>query len=105
TGAFSFEIDTTKRTRIIVKAYNFEPEYVTLHKGYNPQQELVVVMSPLNNSTHYVYDDVNVYSNKGDRRETGKITFDTKDLLLSPDPSGGVEGKIKILVGSSNETT
>lgn len=104
-GVFTLSIDSTKRNRIVIKAYNFEPEYVTLHKGYSRINQIQVYMTALNNSAHYTYDEINVYSSKGDRREISKVTFDAKDILLSPDPMGGIEGRIKVLVGSSNETS
>ncbi len=46
-----------------------------------------------------------VISNDKERKETGLITLNSKNSLMLPSTSGGVEGLIKSLVGSNNELT
>lgn len=104
-GEFTIEIDSTRKNRIIVKAIHFEPEYLTLHKGVSSKKEWHVIMSPLNDAFSHELETVDIFSSRMNRGETGKISFDAKDIMLNPNPLGGVEGKINILVGTSNETS
>jgi hypothetical protein len=46
-----------------------------------------------------------IINNQKERTETGLVKINPKDATLLPSATGGVEGLIKILVGSNNELT
>jgi hypothetical protein len=81
------------------------------HAGFNEVQkqfylikgesEFVTVKLTRNSKT---LETVTINDEK-ERRETGLIKIDPKSAVTSPGATGGVEGVIKVLVGSNNELT
>lgn len=97
-GKFTLTLPINEKIRLTISSYGYEPEYKTITLSTpNEVRPLRVQMSQLKT----VLDGVEV---RGIRRiEIGQIVFDADDAGIRPDPTGGIEGMLKVLVGSKNE--
>jgi len=81
------------------------------YSGYNQQQknfylstgETETITIQLTKGS-YMLQEVTV-TNKNERTQSGLIKINPKLAITNPAPIGGIEGMIKILVGSNNELT
>lgn len=96
-GNFELEVPANKALKLTITALGYEPEYKTVTVKDDRPFHINIAMRSLANVL-----DEHVFTRKS-RGEVGKIEFDMENYGLRPDPSGGVEGMLKILVGSKNE--
>lgn len=83
---FSFTGYTTEQRNFYLNDKEEEHVVVRMEKGARVMQEVVV-------------------SDQRDRKEVGLVRINPKNALIIPSPTGGVEGLIKVVVGSNNELT
>ena len=98
-GHYAIQIDERKKTGFRFSLLSFEHEYLNIN---NPKSEESrdIVMTSLNQT-------IGVVDIHGDqsRTEAGTIKIGIDKVENLPSAIGGVEGFLKILVGSNNELT
>lgn len=97
-GVFRLEVPIDERIKLTITAYGYEPEYKTITLTQEGEvRKLRVEMRSLKT----MLEGVEVSATR--RNEIGQIVFNAEDAAIRPDPTGGVEGMLKVLVGSKNE--
>ncbi|HRP90246.1 MAG TPA: TonB-dependent receptor [Edaphocola sp.] len=97
-GFYSITIPAGKKMVIIASAFGFEskPFSVNLKEGE------VAIRNIFLESNGSMLQGVEIKAEKN-RTQTGNITINTKNLDKMPSTIGGIEGQLKVLVGSRNE--
>jgi hypothetical protein len=99
-GHFSIYVSSEKKANIRLSLLGYEPEYISIKPGSGATLNQEIKMKRLSNTI----SEVQVSSDKI-RNEAGSIRVSTKKVDELPSTVGGVEGLLKILVGSNNELT
>ncbi|RYY23672.1 MAG: TonB-dependent receptor, partial [Chitinophagaceae bacterium] len=97
-GTFTITVPVDKAIALVFSyaGYKTEQRNFLLNTG---ERELVTVrMEP--GVTHL---DSVVVTDQRQRREAGLVVLNPKNAINIPSPSGGIEGLIKVIVGSNNE--
>jgi hypothetical protein len=99
-GVFSIKVPADKAFALVFTYSGFKPVQKNFFLSEGEQEKVVIRMEKGANTleTITVTDD-NL------RKETGLTKINPKNALTLPSTIGGVEGLIKILVGSNNELT
>ncbi len=99
-GVYSILIPADKKVplRVTMLGYEAEPFYAKVSFGQ-------VLTKDIRLHTLGIMLDEAVVENKAARRNAGTIDLNTKNIDFMPGPVSGVEGLLKILVGSNNELT
>lgn len=101
TGAFTFEDLPKARVAMKITAIGYENEFQSYTLSEASTKYVTIRMTTLDIPVSSL-EDVIFTENRG-RREAGTINIDVENAGIRPDPTGGVEGMLKILVGPSNE--
>jgi hypothetical protein len=101
TGTYSLTIPADKRTGIRITFLGFEPETFSVKVAQGASATRDVVMKRYYNN---LLGEVEVTENKA-RQEAGNVVVNLENVDLNPGPVTGVEGLLKVLVGSHNELT
>ncbi len=97
-GFFEIQVPTEKKLKITITALGYEPEYKNVKIQSNKKTVFLKVQM---RELSFMLDNVDVVGTK--RNQIGQISFNPENAGIRPDPTGGIEGIIKILVGSKNE--
>ncbi|HVZ97339.1 MAG TPA: TonB-dependent receptor [Chitinophagaceae bacterium] len=99
-GAFRMKVPAGKAFALIFSYSGYHEEQRNFYLSANEEEKLTVKMQPGGQELNPV-----VINNDKERTETGLIRINPKNTVTLPSATGGVEGLIKILVGSNNELT
>ncbi len=99
-GTCRLRVPAEKAFALVFSFSGYRDEQKNFYLSENEEEKMTVRLVR-NGKT---LETVIVNDNK-ERTETGLVKINPKDALLSPSATGGVEGLIKILVGSNNELT
>ncbi|MBX9449570.1 MAG: TonB-dependent receptor [Taibaiella sp.] len=97
-GNFELQLPANQKIKLTITALGYEPEYknVTINNT-GKEHQIRIQMQELT----MMLEGIEVRGTR--RNEIGQISFDPNDAGIRPDPTGGVEGMLKVLVGSKNE--
>ncbi|MEO6819098.1 MAG: TonB-dependent receptor [Ginsengibacter sp.] len=99
-GTFKINIPSQKAIALIFSHAGYKEVKQNFYLSENEQEYVKVKLVP----SGKLLDEVFV-NNEKDRTETGLVKINPKNAVMLPSATGGVEGLIKILVGSNNELT
>jgi hypothetical protein len=99
-GRFSIKVPSGKAVALVFSAIGYKPIQKNFYLN-TTETETVTIQLEKGSS---ILDNVTV-TNKADRTQIGLIKINPKLTLNNPSPIGGIEGMIKIYVGSNNELT
>ena len=99
-GTFIINIPSQKAIALVFTHAGYKEYKQNFYLSENEQEIIKVKLW----TGGKVLDEV-VVSNEKERTETGLIKINPKNAVILPSATGGVEGLIKILVGSNNELT
>lgn len=99
-GTFHIKVASEKAFALIFSHEGFRAEQRNFYLSKGEEEALTVMLI----RSGKVLQNV-VISNDNQRTETGLIKINPKNSIAVPSATGGVEGLIKILVGSNNELT
>lgn len=99
-GTYRIKVPAEKAFALIFSAAGFRDEQKNFYLSENEDEELTVKLFRSSKTLQTV-----VISDQKERKETGLVKINPKNAAMLPSATGGVEGLIKILVGSNNELT
>ncbi len=99
-GTFIIKVPAEKAFALVFSHSGFRDEQKNFYLSDGEQERLTVRLIRSGKTLETV-----IVSNEKTRNETGLIKMNPKSAISAPGPTGGVEGLIKILVGSNNELT
>ncbi len=99
-GSYRIKVPSGKAFALIFSHSGFHDEQKNFYLSEDEEEQLMVRLTRTGKTLETV-----VISNDKSRTETGLIKINPKSALALPSATGGVEGLIKILVGSNNELT
>jgi len=97
-GTFTITVPVEKAIAIVFSSAGFKTEQRNFLLNAGEQEFVRVRMEPGITSLDSV-----VVTDQRQRREAGLVVLNPKNAINIPSPSGGVEGLIKVIVGSNNE--
>ena len=99
-GTFHITAIADKPFALLFSSSGYETQQKNFRLSAGEEEQITVKLLRINTTLKTV-----VIQDDRDRRETGLTKISGRDALLLPTTTGGVEGLIKILVGSNNELT
>src|SRR5664279_3831812 len=99
-GTYRIRVPAEKAFALVFSYTGYRDEQKNFYLSENEEEQLTVKLERKGKTLQAVV----VTSNK-ERTETGLVRINPKSATLLPSATGGVEGLIKILVGSNNELT
>jgi len=99
-GYFRIKVTAEKAFALIFSYSGYIDVQKNFYLSTNEEEKIIVRMQ----RNGKVLDEV-IISDERDRKEAGLIKINPKNALVLPSTIGGIEGLIKILVGSNNELT
>lgn len=99
-GVYTLQIPSGTKVRMRVTSMGYEHE--DFHTTAKP--DAVVTRDIIMSRLGIILDETQIRDNSA-RNEAGTMRIDMKNIDEAPTPVGGVEGKIKTLVGYNNELT
>ncbi len=99
-GTFKINVPSGKAFALIFSHAGFRGEQKNFYLSSGEKEELTLMLTRNGKTLETV-----VVSDEKERKETGLIKINPKSTVSAPSATGGVEGLIKILVGSNNELT
>lgn len=99
-GTFNLKIPADRPLALIFTHEGYKEEKRNFYLSENEEERLTLRMI----SAGKMMDEV-IITNEKDRKESGLIKMSPNSVSIAPTATGGVEGLIKILVGSNNELT
>ena len=99
-GTFRLKVPAEKAFALIFSYLGFRDEQKNFYLSENEEEKLTVKLERSGKTLEPV-----IISDQKERTETGLIKINPKSTTTLPGATGGVEGLIKILVGSNNELT
>ena len=99
-GYFRIKVTAEKAFALIFSYTGYIDVQKKFYLSTNEEEKIIVRMQLKGK----VLDEV-IISDERDRKEAGLIKINPKNALVLPSTIGGIEGLIKILVGSNNELT
>ncbi len=99
-GIFRIKVAAEKAIALIFTREGFRAEQKNFYLSKDEEESLTMMLI----RSGKVLQNV-IISNDNQRTETGLIKINPKNSIAVPSAIGGVEGLIKILVGSNNELT
>lgn len=99
-GLFRIKVPSSKSTALIFSHTGFTETQKNFYLSDNEEERITVRLTKDGKILSTV-----VVTNDRERKELGLTKINPKNALVLPSTTGGVEGLIKILVGSNNELT
>lgn len=99
-GTFRIEVPSHKAIALIFSHAGYKDEQRNFYLSDNEEEKITVKLLSGAKTLETV-----VITNENWRNETGLIKINPKNTITAPSTVGGVEGLLKILVGSNNELT
>jgi hypothetical protein len=99
-GTFHLKVSAEKAFALVFTHEGFRAEQKNFYLSKGEEESMTIMLI----RSGKVLQNV-VISNDNQRTETGLIKINPKNSIAVPSATGGVEGLIKILVGSNNELT
>ena len=99
-GTFKIVVPANKAFALIFSSATYRDQQKNFYLSEGEQENVSIKLERSNK----VLENV-IITNDKERRETGLTQINPKNALILPSAVGGVEGLIKILVGSNNELT
>jgi CarboxypepD_reg-like domain/TonB-dependent Receptor Plug Domain len=97
-GTFRIKVPAGKYVALVFTSTGFAETQKNFYLSNEEEEKITVRMEKGGKTLETV-----VIQDERDRRETGLVRINPKNALTLPSTIGGVEGLIKILVGSNNE--
>jgi len=99
-GTYRIKVPAEKAFALVFSHSGFREEQKNFYLSEGEEEQLTVKLNRIGKTLETV-----VITNEKERKETGLIKINPKNAISLPSATGGVEGLIKILVGSNNELT
>lgn len=99
-GTYRIKVPAEKAFGLVFSHSGFRDEQKNFYLSAGEEERLTVMITRNGKTLETV-----VISDEKERKETGLIKINPKSAVSAPGATGGVEGLIKILVGSNNELT
>ena len=99
-GLFRIKVPAGNAFAIVFSHSGYTPVQKNFLLSENEEEKVSIRFEPTRTTLQTV-----VVADDKERRETGLTKINPKNALVLPSTTGGVEGLIKILVGSNNELT
>ncbi len=99
-GTYRIKVPAEKAFALIFSHAGFKEEQKNFYLSDGENEQLTMMLTRNGKTLETV-----VISDEKERKETGLIRINPKSAVSAPGATGGVEGLIKILVGSNNELT
>ncbi len=99
-GTFRIKVQAERAFALIFSHTGYAEAQKNFLLSQNEEEKVIVKLQRSNNILQTV-----VVTDERDRKETGLTKINPKSALVLPGATGGIEGLIKILVGSNNELT
>jgi CarboxypepD_reg-like domain len=99
-GFFRIKVTAAKATALIFSYTGYAATQKNFYLSDNEEEKITIRLQKDNKTLQTV-----VVSNDRERKELGLTKINPKNAIVLPSTTGGIEGLIKILVGSNNELT
>lgn len=99
-GFFRIKVAAAKSTALIFSHTGYAETQKNFYLSDNEEEKITVRLQSDNKTLQTV-----IVTNERERKELGLTKINPKNALVLPSTTGGIEGLIKILVGSNNELT
>jgi hypothetical protein len=99
-GTFEMKVPAEKSFALIFSHAGFQDLKKNFYLNENESEQLTVKLIRNSKTLETV-----IIKEEKERTETGLIKVDPQNAITAPGATGGVEGLIKVLVGSNNELT
>ena len=99
-GTYKIKVPAETAFALVFSHAGFGDEQKNFYLSEDEEEQLTVMITRNGKTLETV-----VISDEKERNETGLIRVNPKSAIALPSATGGVEGLIKILVGSNNELT
>lgn len=99
-GTYRIKVPAEKAFGLVFSFSSYSEEQKNFYLSDGEEEELTVKLERSGKTLQTV-----VISEDKERKETGLVRINPKNAITLPSATGGVEGLIKILVGSNNELT
>lgn len=99
-GNFSIRVPADRAFALVFSFTGYKTEQRNFLLNQNEHETVTVRLEKASQQLETV-----VVTDQRQRRETGLVTLNPKNAVNVPSPTGGIEGLIKIVVGSNNELT
>ena len=99
-GTYRIKVPAEKAFGLVFSFSGYREEQKNFYLSDGEEEELTVKLERSGKTLQTV-----VISEDKERKETGLVKINPKNAITLPSATGGVEGLIKILVGSNNELT
>ena len=99
-GTFRIKVPAEKAFALVFSFSGYREEQKNFYLSEGEEERLTVKLGRSGKTLETV-----VISDDKERKETGLVKINPKNAITLPSVTGGVEGLIKILVGSNNELT
>jgi len=99
-GTFRIKVPAEKAFGLVFSSTGFHEEQKNFFLSEHEEEQLTLKLVRIGKTLQTV-----VIGDQKERTETGLVKINPKNATILPSTTGGVEGLIKILVGSNNELT
>ena len=99
-GSFRIKVAAAKSTALIFSSTGYAETQKNFYLSDNEEEKITVRLQRDNKTLQAV-----TVTNERERKEMGLTKINPKNAIVLPSTTGGIEGLIKILVGSNNELT
>jgi CarboxypepD_reg-like domain/TonB-dependent Receptor Plug Domain len=99
-GYFRIKVPAGKAFALLFSYSGYKEVQKNFYLSTDEEEKAIVKMEPGEKTLETI-----VVSDENQRKETGLVKINPKNAITLPSTIGGVEGLIKILVGSNNELT
>lgn len=99
-GSFSIRVPADRAFALVFSFTGYKTEQRNFLLNQNEHETITIRLEKASQQLETV-----VVTDQRQRRETGLVTLNPKNAINIPSPTGGIEGLIKIVVGSNNELT
>ena len=99
-GTFRITVPAERAFALLFSYSGYREEQRNFYLSANEEEKLTVKLERSTTTLNPV-----IISDQKERTETGLVKINPKNSITLPSATGGVEGLIKILVGSNNELT
>ena len=99
-GYFRVKVTAEKSLALIFSHTGYAETQKNFYLGENEEEKIIIRLQKSGKTLETV-----VVTDERERKETGLTKINPKNAMVLPSTVGGIEGLIKILVGSNNELT
>ena len=99
-GTFKIRVAADKAFALTFSFSGYRTKQKNLYLKNGEEKSMNIILQ----RDEKILENITITDNR-ERKESGLIKIDPKNALILPSTTGGVEGLIKILVGSNNELT